>query len=235
MSDTGSRVLALVAILLAIVAIAASVTGIVYAANGSSSGTTTMRTISAQGHGSVSVKPDQAVINVGVQTKAPDVNTALSNNSTKLNAVIATLQKAGVPADHLQTSDLNMYQDSQTNNYVVTNTLAVQLDNANTAGSILTTATNAGANSSWGVSFSVKDPSAARQEAISQALTDARQRADRVAAALGLTITRVHAENEVVPAGTTLQGGGLGGGGGAPVQSGETQVTADVTVTYEVK
>lgn len=67
-----------------------------------------------------------------------------------------------------------------------------------------------------------------------QALADARKQADNVAA-LGVKITRVQSENEVVPSGQQYTGGGLGGGGGgAPVQSGQNQITANVTVTYAV-
>src|SRR5436853_155380 len=64
---------------------------------------TTGNLIHVQGHGEVSVAPDQATLNLGVETRSQDAQDALSKNSTQMNAVIAAIKAQGIPAKNIQT------------------------------------------------------------------------------------------------------------------------------------
>jgi uncharacterized protein YggE len=192
------------------------------------------RTLTAQGQGEVRVQPDQATITLGVESRAAEARTALAANAEKLNGVIAALKGQGLASNSMQTSNLSLYYDAERKEQVALHNLTVRLDDIQQVGSTLDAAVAAGATTSWGVSFGVKDASVARSQALKAAIADARKHADDMAAALGMRITGVVAAEEttsgvspkdVIP--------GVGAGGGAsPIQPGELAIAAGVRVTY---
>ena len=119
---------------------------------------------------------------------------------------------------------------------VALHNLTVRLDDINAVGPLLDAAVGAGANTSWGVNYGLKDQSAARSQALKAALADARKHANDMAAALGLRITGVAAAEEttfgVSPGPKDVIPGAGGGMGGSPIQPGELTIAANVRVTY---
>jgi uncharacterized protein YggE len=195
----------------------------------------TSHTVSVGGHGELSVPPDQATITLGVDTRASDAQSALSDNSSKMNAVITAVQGQGVPASHVQTSNLSIYYDSERNVYVASHQITAKLDDVNRVGQVLDAAVGAGANNTWGVGFGLKDPSAARAQALTQAVADARKRANAMASALGVTISGVGSASEatyqVTPV-TYAAPSQAAAGAPTPVQPGQLTVTADINVVF---
>jgi uncharacterized protein YggE len=192
------------------------------------------RMLTAQGQGEVRVQPDQATMTLGVESRAAEARTALAANAEKLNGVIAALKGQGLASNSMQTSNLSLYFDAERKEQVALHNLTVRLDDVQKVGSMLDVAVAAGANTSWGVSFGLKDASSARSQALKAAIADTRQRADDMAAALGMRITGVVAAEEASAA-VGPQGAvpGVGAGGGvAPVQPGELSIAASVRVTY---
>jgi uncharacterized protein YggE len=192
-------------------------------------------TLSVGGHGEVDVAPDMARITVGVQSKGQDAREALSRNSTSLNAVVAAIEGQGVPASRIQTSDLSLWFDEQHDSYVASHNLDVRIDDVNKVGSVLDAAVAAGANTSWGVSFALKDESAARAQALQAAIADARKRANSMASALGVSVTGVVSAGEATvnvvqpPYPAAAQASAASG---TNVQPGQLTISADVTVVY---
>jgi uncharacterized protein len=194
-------------------------------------------TISVSGHGESTATPDMATITVGVQTKANDAQAALASNSTRLNAVVAAIQGQGVAADHIKTSDLSLYLDSQTNDYQASHQLTISLDSVSKVGSVLDAAVAAGANNSWGVSFGLKDASSQRSQALTSAVADARKRASAMAAALGVSVIGVGSASEASYSTPPIQYGAADRAPNASsaatvVQPGQLTVSADVNVVY---
>lgn len=207
------------------------------AAAPASQSSSSAHTISVAGHGDSAATPDMATIMVGVQTKASDAQAALASNSTRLNAVVAAIQGQGVAADHLKTSDLSLYLDSQTNQYQASHQLTVSLDSVGKVGSVLDAAVGAGANNSWGVSFGLKDASSERSQALTSAIADARKRANAMAAALGVSVTGVGSASEASYSAPPIQYGAAARAPSAAsaateVQPGQLTVSADVSVVY---
>lgn len=194
-------------------------------------------TITVSGHGEVKATPDQATITLGVQTQASDAQSALANNATKMNAVIAAVEGQGVASSHIQTSNLSLYRDSQRDAYVVDHQVTVQVDDVSKVGAVLDAAVGAGANNSWGVSFGLQNESTSRSQALAAAVADARSRADSIARALGVTISGVSSAGEAtynvqvqpVPA---LGVAAPSAPAATQVQPGQLTVTADVNVVY---
>ncbi len=198
---------------------------------------TTNHTLTVAGHGEARVPPDEATMTLGVESKGQDAQTALSDNASKMNAVVQAVKAQGVPSNHIQTSQLSIWYDSEHNVYIATHQITVHIDNVDKTGQVLDAAVGAGANNSWGVNFGLKDPSAARGEALKAAVADARKRASSMASALGVTITGVGSASEAtyqyVPP-EPIAATGVRGVAPAPtpVQPGELTVTGDISVVF---
>lgn len=192
--------------------------------------------ISVNGHGDVMVAPDMAIVTLGVETRAEDAAAASANNASRMSAVIAAVESQGVGADHIQTANLNLYYDDQRNQYVADHEITVRIDNVNKAGAIIDAAVGAGANNSWGISFGLKNPSAARAQALQVAVSDGRTHADAIAGALGVTISGISSASEPSYSGPVYETGavkaGAAGVATTPVQPGQLDVTADVSLVY---
>jgi uncharacterized protein YggE len=197
----------------------------------------TGHTITVAGHGEIQMAPDMATITVGVQTHDSSAQAALSSNASKMNAVIAAVEAQGVPATHVQTSDLSLWYDSQKDQYVVSHSLTVRSDSPDEVGTILDAAVAAGANTSWGVSFGLKDQNAAEAQALTVAVSNARTRAQAIAGALGVSISGVGSASEatyniVSPQPLYARAAAAGPVNSTPVQTGQLTVSADINVVY---
>jgi uncharacterized protein len=192
------------------------------------------RTLTAQGQGEVRVQPDQATMTLGVESRSADARAAMAANAAKLNGVIAALKGQGLASNAVQTSNLSLYYDAERKEQVALHNLTVRIADISTVGVILDAAVAAGANTSWGVNYGLKDSSSGRSQALKAAVADARKRADAMAAALGMRITGVVAVEEATSgAGLKDVIPGVGAGGGvSPVQPGELAIAASVRVTY---
>jgi uncharacterized protein YggE len=195
----------------------------------------TSQTITVSGHGDATVAPDMATITLGVDSKGASAQDALSNNDSKMNAVIAAIEGQGVPSAHIQTSGLDIYYDSQAGVYDASHELDVRIDDIGKVGAVLDAAVNAGANNSWGVSFGLKDPSQAQATALQNAVTDARKHADAIASKLQVNITGVGSASEASYSTPPIKYAAAPAPGMAqstPVQPGQLDVTADISVVY---
>ncbi len=118
--------------------------------------------------------------------------------------------------------------------YTATNNVEVTIRNLDTAGRVLSAATNAGANQIYGIRFEIEDPSALLAEARKRAVEDARARAERLAQLAGVKLG---------PA-ISISESDSGGGGpvpmfamakmesAAPVERGELTVSTTVQIVY---
>ena len=119
------------------------------------------------------------------------------------------------------------------------NQVDVTVRDVSKLGDILDKAVASGANSIYGVSFSVDDTSKLEADARSRAITDAKARAASLAQLAGVNLGDVVSISEVIggtgpifsPASAAM---GLGGGG-APIQPGELSVDMSVQVTFAIK
>ena len=201
--------------------------------------------IAVTGEGQVSAAPDQALVNLGVQTEAPSAQAAIQANSQAMAAVIAAVQGAGIPAANIRTVGVNVSPvmaparpgegtPPQTVGYRATNTINVTVDDVTRAGAVLDAGIGAGANVANGLRFGFKDDAALRRQALDLAARAARSDAEALAGALGVRISGVTSVEE------------LGGGGGGPVplaaraeasnavpvEPGQLTVTANVRIVF---
>jgi uncharacterized protein YggE len=205
--------------------------------------------IRVTGDAQVTAKPDRVQIDIGVTTRAAQSQEAASQNARQVDAVLAAVRKATGPAVVLKTISYSLnptYQyhsngeEPTITGYSAANVVQVTLDDLAKIGTVIDSATLAGANHVQGIQFTLRDQDAVRAEALRQAATRARAQADVLAAALGLKVVRVLSVEEnsprVVPVRAYMGAPRAGASAvtATPVEAGTLEVTADVMLTVEV-
>ena len=146
------------------------------------------RLLSVTGSGTVMLTPDVAYLNIGVHTEMPTASEAVSANNAQTQKVIDALQKSGVDAKDIRTTNFSIYPnvqyDPQTNQkvgttYVVDNSVYVTSHDISKLGDLLDATVSAGANSVNSIQFDVEDKTAATKQARDAAVKDARTQARR--------------------------------------------------------
>lgn len=206
-------------------------------------------TVSVSGHGEVNIPPDTASVTVGVDVIQPTLEEAQDQATAQATAVIEAVKAAGIAPEDVQTEyySVNILRDYSENadpttitGYEIINQLRVTVRDTDTLGEILEAAVSAGANSIYGVNFFVDDQTEAQREARVQAVENAREKAEELAGAAGMTLGPVVAISEGAP---PVIGPVYGRGGGemamadaaVPIEPGSTTVSVDVTMTFELR
>ena len=198
------------------------------------------RGIVVNGTGSVSARPDRAVVSAGVQKRATSAQEAHDATSQAMQGVIGAIKGLGISEQAIRTGGVSLYPMSDDKNtitgYVATNTVTVTLDNVDQAGPVLDAAVKAGANTADNVQFTLKDPSALRHQALSAAVADARAKAAVLAEAAGVTLPSLESISEGgMSEPQPLTSAGMGAAASAPtmpIEPGQITVTANVTVAF---
>lgn len=212
-------------------------------------------TISMSAEGKVSATPDLATINLGVLTSAPTAKQAQADNGKQTNKVIDFVKSQGIDKKDIATTQLNIYPEYDYSNgknevkgYQASQTITVKVHGVDKStdqvGKIIDGATTAGVNQIQGVSLDFQDADNLRQDARKQAIDKAKQKAQELADQAGLKLGRIVSISEGTNYGYPLPMAsapmGMGGGSGdmksAPnIQPGSQDITASITVTFEVK
>jgi uncharacterized protein len=125
-------------------------------------------------------KPDRAMLNAGVQTKALTAADAMTQNARQMQSVLAALKGKGVADKDIQTSSVSLTQDYDYGEkgqvfkgYIANNSVTIRMKDISKIGGVLDTLVGAGATNVSGPSFMVEDDSAlteaARLDAMKQA------------------------------------------------------------------
>ena len=206
--------------------------------------------ITISGEGKVTAIPDIAVIQVGVTTEKPDVRTAQKENSDKMNVLTARVKALGVGEKDIQTTQYSIYPQydyadgkQRLRGYQVAQSVKIKIRDLSKIGALLAAAGEAGANQVSGVSFTIDDPEALRQQAREKALDNARAKADALARRAGVKLGKIVSFSEgsggmsPVPYYARAEAMGIGGGSDmkAPdIQPGDLDVIVGVDVSYEI-
>jgi hypothetical protein len=203
-------------------------------------------TVTVSSTGVVSVAPDVADVVIGVLAQKPTVAEAQSAAATSMTSVIAAVKKTGVDAKDIVTVNisLNPVYDYGTNGanprltgYQFANTIRVTVRDISKVAAVVDDSTAAGATTVNGITFRVGDPKAVQGQARALAMTDARTRADALAAAAGVSVKGVATITETSSQPTPIYyaTGALDAAKAqvsTPIQTGTTDITIQVTVMY---
>jgi uncharacterized protein YggE len=207
------------------------------------------RFVRASGEAIVTAKPDRAQIDIGVITDAATADQASSQNATQTTSVLDSIRHTLGSAGELKTVGYSLgprydYSNGQAPRiigYEARNTIVVTVDQLPLLGKIIDAATTTGANNINGISFTLRDDSAVRAQALSRAAEKARSNAEVLAKALGVQVVALlQAEPTEVPVRPLFKSAmpmaaGAMQRASTPVETGNLEVRATVTVTLEVR
>lgn len=212
-----------------------------------SPGSGVLNTVTAQGEGKHLAAPDQAEMSFGVTTQGSDAKDTLADASGKADAVVAAIKKAGIDADDVQTSGVNLYPQYDYSNektpritgYQASVNVRVTMREIDAVGDIISAAANAGATDISGPNFTLSEDAEARAAAIEKAVADAKARAEVMAKAAGKSVGEVVSISEAgvtVPIVYAERTAAADMAGAAPkIEPGTLDIVASVTVVYELK
>lgn len=222
--------------------------GVLGACAGSTGNPVINRSITVSGVGEVYLVPDIAYVYVGTRSQAADVATALSENNKQAQAIASELEALGIDPLDIQTTSFNVYpmqnygpDGQQTDvSYVVENTVFVKVKELTKLGTLLDAVVRKGANQINGISFDVQDRKQAESDARSLAIQNAKEKAEEIAAAAGVTLgdltnINVYSSGNPQPIYDSKGGGRLDVASAAPIASGQLLITAEANLAYELK
>jgi len=208
------------------------------------------RYITVVGIGQVSLVPDIAEVNVGVEAAANTVAEAKAEVDRHMEAILTVLKEMGIAEKDIQTSHYSIYferepsyivpreetsQASEGGVYRVSNMLQVTIRDLGKVSQLIDAVVEAGANQMYGVSFTVSDDAAWQSQAREKAMADAQARAEELAGLASVELGQVLSVSEVVggsPYYAVQREAAYGGAGIAP---GELEFSAQIQVTFAIQ
>jgi len=207
------------------------------------------------GLGEVTVTPDIATLEVGVEAQETTVAEAQDKASGAMDKVMTALTDSGVMGEDIQTRQFRIRQRTRWDNetgeeivvgYRVTNEVMAKIRDIEKVGSIIDAVVKAGGDLIRinGLDFSVDDPSAYYDEAREIAMADARDKAEKLAFAAEVKLgapTYISESSGFISAPMVV----MQYAGGAPIPApapappsispGEVEVSIAVQITYSIR
>ena len=203
-------------------------------------------TISVSGEGTVSVPPDMALIDGGVSSEAKTAREASEANNAAMGKVLLALKAGGLDEKDVQTARLSLQPQyaQQTKpgpnvvvGYRASNRVTIRLRDVTKVAATIDTLVSSGANEIGGINFMVEKASKLLDDARSEAIADARRKAEIYAKAAGVSLG--------MPVSISEDSGGgpqpmafrkmAGVAAAAPIAQGEETLRVNVSVAWEIK
>jgi hypothetical protein len=206
-------------------------------------------TIEIVGHALNPVTPDQAMVQIGVSTRAASPAAALDDNSAAARRVAELARNSGIEPGDIRTSSVLLtptYRpmrdpggQPQPDGYAAENSVEIRVRDLGKLGDLLRRAVDGGANRINGLGFGLSDPRNANEEVRRAAMADAFRQARLLADAAGVKlgpIRRITFPPQRDRGPIPLTGGALRSmAAPMPVQPGSLEVSADVEVTWTIE
>ena len=201
--------------------------------------------IVAQGDSILILPPDRAYLQIAAEATAGKIADAQRQAATTMTTLETTIKGLGLGADALRTLSY-MVQPTWDRQYVARQVMEVRVDDLTRLASMIDAAGTAKGSSVSGLRFDLKNRGAAELDALRRAVRDANERAKVIAEGVGRTVGEIVRLQEQRSSSASpvfrmdAGGAGAGGrGGGAPVatpiEPGEIQVRAQVTLTVVIR
>ena len=204
--------------------------------------------------GEIYAKPDLAVTVFSVVNEAKTVQQAMSENTSKMNAVINAVKSKGVDEKDLKTTSFNIYPRYEyiersdiypsgkrvLAGYEIRQSLQVKIREMDKIGTIIESATSAGSNQVGDLQFTIDDQDAIKAQARTAAIEKAKDKAKNIASDLGVKLVRItnFSESSVLPyyaRSFEMMDSEMGIGGAVPeIETGENKISVTVSITYEI-
>jgi uncharacterized protein len=202
------------------------------------------------GTAQVFTAPDQATVRLGIVRQAANAQAAQEQANAVAQEILNAIGKAGVPANQIQTMRLVLspvYAPRSPDSrdaprivaYNATNTVSVRLENLSLVGPVIDAGLKAGANQLEGVQFGLRNDLPSRQQALKQAVEEARSKAMTMAEALRVNLAEVLEASEgsvsiIADRVEPLAARAMAVAAETPVSPGQIQVNATVMIRYRI-
>jgi uncharacterized protein YggE len=173
----------------------------------------TLLTVTATGRSDAT--PDEARIQLGVQSLAVTADEASRANREKMEKVTTTLARLGVKPADVQTRNLTLNRidyGRDRGRFRADNIVEIRMRDTRRVGEAIAAATDAGANLLSGPDLRISDREKANKSAYAAAYRAAHARAEAYAGAAGLKIARVLAIHDAGESGMPMPYGRVGHG-----------------------
>lgn len=207
----------------------------------------TPATITISATGAVTVRPDVAVVTVGVVSEARTSAEALAAADRAAGALLTEAAAAGVPKEDVATAEFSLAPQwakkrrdgrdvDEIAGFAVSNRFTVRVRKLAAVGPLLERMIGRGSNSVSGLSFEVSDVEARREEARVAAVKAAVRRAETLTEAAGQRIVRVLtiSEGGQEPPRPAFARATMAAAPAVPVEAGTETISAEVTMTFEI-
>jgi uncharacterized protein len=204
------------------------------------------------GEGKITVTPDVAIITLGIEAQDDSVAVAQDQAAVAMDKVIKALKDMGIADKDIQTQYFSIYQvtnwldnKEQVTGYRVTNSVTVKVRDVTKAGEVIDAVVSAGGDLTRisGINFTVDEPAnyyaQARELAITHATEKAKAMADKAGIKLGkITYMTENSSNYITYRNYALEDsakGAISPSVSTPVSAGSLEITATVSISYELK
>jgi uncharacterized protein YggE len=203
-------------------------------------------TITVTGSGTVTGTPNTVSFQIGVSTTALSANAALQENNQKTAALEATLLKNGIVKKNLQTSGLNIYDNTNATgaiiNFTAQDNLNVTSHDIAKVGDAIDAAAKAVGNGIQlsGITFSISNQSKYLAAARARAIRNAHTEATQVAKGGGTTVVSIVKVVDQENTGSTgivyplTEFASAASANHVPVQAGSQSINVQVQVVYSL-
>lgn len=197
------------------------------------------------GTGKATAVPNTATISFGVTKQAATVPDAQTQTNNAISTILNGLKSQGIAEQDIKTTNYSVnpnYQEGQTiSGYTVTQNIQVKVEPLDKVNTVLNIVTQQGANLVGQVSFGFDDKTQQKleDEARSQAVQNAKEKAQSLASAAGIHLGNVINVVEAqmpptpIPFVQTLR---VGEAAAQPTQvtPGENTITSTITLSYQI-
>jgi len=210
----------------------------------------TLQGITVSGEGKATGQPDIAILSLGISTLRPTVAEARNEAASTMQKVIDSLKGNGVAEKDIQSAQYSIYPEYDYSivasqkllGYRITNTVTIKVRDIDKTSDVLDGATAAGGDLTQvqGISFTIDEPDALRDQAREDAVKDAKARAQRLADTAGvklgdpISITE-SSVSPPVPMRDALLGEAAEANTATPIQPGELDIDLTVQVVFAIE
>jgi uncharacterized protein YggE len=207
-----------------------------------------VRTVTVTGQAERRMVPDEAHVYVNVNAQQAKLAAAKTEHDKKLKNLLALAKDLGIEDKYLRTDNSSVQPEYDYNSgkrilrgYVVSSRLDMTVKKTDSVG-VLLEKLAAGGFDDTNLSYNFSDAKKISDELLAEAIRNARAKADRMAAAAGTSVGRVFSLNEngvsmprpPMPM-MRMQAMAVADTAAVAPPTGEEAITANVTVSYELK
>jgi uncharacterized protein YggE len=203
-----------------------------------------LHTLTVSASGKVTVVPDVARVYLGVTLIKPTVREARAAAAGAMTNILAAIKALGVADKDIQTTGLSLSTQYASGSnvkivgYAISEQVQVTVRDLDKAGDVVDAATAKGATDVNGMSFEIADPAKAQNDARAAAVSAAHDSAVAMASAAHVTLGAVVSIADAGASTPIFYGSASAAVPMAdvktPVQPGTQDVSAQVTVVYEL-